>query len=102
MLIPLSRSNEIWRLSIKVEVAFRAFPRNREVCRMVAQRAEFVQAEVGAKFDELRKHLIKESADLSTIDSTARLRWMSDMFSSGMLIFTSGSQKHGTDCSMTS
>jgi hypothetical protein len=41
---------------------------------MVGQRVHFVQALVGAKFDKLCEPLIKESADLSTIDSTARLQ----------------------------
>src|SRR3954469_11420331 len=35
--IPLSRDNEIWRLSVKVEVAFRALPENEEAYRMVGQ-----------------------------------------------------------------
>lgn len=72
--LPLQRENEIWNLSIRVELAFRALATNDEACRMLAQRIHFVQAEVGAKFDWLCEPLIKESADLSTIDSTARLQ----------------------------
>jgi hypothetical protein len=41
---------------------------------MLTERAEFLQAEVGGRFDRLCQQLIKESADLSTIDSTARLQ----------------------------
>jgi hypothetical protein len=72
--IGLERENEIWRVSIKVELAFRGLSKNEEVYRMVEQRIGFIQAEVGAKFDKLCEQLIKESADLSTIDSTARLQ----------------------------
>jgi hypothetical protein len=71
---PLQRENEIWRLSIKVELAFRAIETNYEACQMAGQRVHFVQALVGAKFDKFCEPLIKESADLSTIDSTARLQ----------------------------
>jgi hypothetical protein len=74
MAIPLERNNEIWRLSVKVEIAFRALPENEEVRRLVEQRKEFVQAEVGVKFDKLCEQLIKNFADLSTFDSTARLQ----------------------------
>jgi hypothetical protein len=74
LLLPLQRENEIWNLSIKVELAFRALGHNEELLRMIEQRIHFVQAEVGAKFDRLCEPLIKESADLSTIDSTARLQ----------------------------
>jgi hypothetical protein len=70
----LQRDNEIWRMSVKGEVAFRARPRNEEAYAMLQQRAEFLQAEIGAKFDRLCLPLIKESADLSKIDSTARLQ----------------------------
>jgi hypothetical protein len=72
--LPLERQNEIWRLTIKVELAFRALARNEEARRAAEQRLEFVQAEVGAKFDRLCEPLIVESAALSTIDSTARLQ----------------------------
>jgi hypothetical protein len=71
---PLQRENEIWCLSIKVELAFRAFETNHEAYQMVGQRVHFVQALVGSKFDKFCEPLIKESADLSTIDSTARLQ----------------------------
>ena len=71
---PLQRENEIWGLSIKVELAFRALETNYEACELVGQRVHFVQAHVGAKFDRFCEPLIKESADLSTIDSTARLQ----------------------------
>ena len=71
---PVHRENEIWGLSIKVELAFRALETNYEACELVGQRAHFVQALVGAKFDRFCEPLIKESADLSTIDSTARLQ----------------------------
>lgn len=74
VLFPLQRENEIWRLSIKAEVAFRALPRNQDAYQMLTERAEFLQAEVGGRFDRLCQQLIKESADLSTIDSTARLQ----------------------------
>lgn len=74
LLLPLQRENEIWNLSIKVELAFRAQAANEELLRMIEQRTHFVQAEVGAKFDKLCESLVKESADLSTIDSTARLQ----------------------------
>ncbi len=74
ILLPLQRENEIWSLSIKVELAFRAMAANEELLRMVQQRVHFVQAEVGAQFDKLCEPLVKESADLSTIDSTARLQ----------------------------
>jgi hypothetical protein len=73
-IFPVQRENEIWVLSIKVELAIRALESNYEVCQMVGQRVHFVQALVGAKFDKLCEPLIKESADLSTIDSTARLQ----------------------------
>jgi hypothetical protein len=71
---PLQRENEIWCLAIKVEMAFRALETNHEAFQMVGQRVHFVQALVGAKFDKFCEPLIKESADLSTIDSTARLQ----------------------------
>jgi len=71
---PLQRENEIWGLAIKVELAIRALEANYEICQMVGQRVHFVQALVGAKFDKFCGPLIKESADLSTIDSTARLQ----------------------------
>jgi hypothetical protein len=74
IIFPLQRENEIWALSIKVELAIRALEANYEVCQMVGHRVHFVQALVGAKFDKLCEPLIKESADLSTIDSTARLQ----------------------------
>ena len=74
LLFPLQRENEIWKLSIKAEVAFRALPQNQEAYQMLTERAEFLQAQVGGKFDQLCQQLIKESADLSTIDSTARLQ----------------------------
>ena len=74
VVFPLERENEIWRLSIKAEVAFRALPRNQDAYQMLSDRAEFLQAEVGGRFDRLCQQLIKESADLSTIDSTARLQ----------------------------
>jgi hypothetical protein len=74
IIFPLQRENEIWGLSIKVELAIRALESNYEVCQMIGQRVHFVQALVGAKFDKLCEPLIKESADLSTIDSTARLQ----------------------------
>src|SRR4029077_4667817 len=48
--------------------------RNEEAYAMLLQRAEFLQAEIGAKFDRLCLPLIKESADLSKIDNTARLQ----------------------------
>src|SRR5882672_8291842 len=44
VLFPLQRENEIWRLSIKAEVAFRALPRNQEAYQMLTERAEFLQA----------------------------------------------------------
>jgi hypothetical protein len=74
IIFPVLRENEIWALSIKVELAIRALESNYEVCQMIGQRVHFVQALVGAKFDKLCEPLIKESADLSTIDSTARLQ----------------------------
>jgi hypothetical protein len=74
VVFPLQRDNEIWRMSVKGEVAFRARQRNEEAYAMLQQRAEFLQAEIGAKFDRLCLPLIKESADLSKIDSTARLQ----------------------------
>jgi hypothetical protein len=74
MAIPLERNNEIWRLSVNVEIAFRALPENEEVRRLVEQRKGFVQAEVGVKFDQLCEQLIKNFADLSSFDSTARLQ----------------------------
>jgi len=66
--------NEILGLAIKVELAFRALEVNYEICQMAGQRVHFVQALVGAKFDKFCEPLIKESADLSTIHSTARLQ----------------------------
>jgi len=72
--IALERENEIWRVSIKAELSFRGVARNAELFHQVVQRIDFISAEVGAKFDKLCEHLIKESADLSTIDSTARLQ----------------------------
>jgi hypothetical protein len=72
--VPIERANEIWRLKIKVEVAIRAMPENQEASQLIAQRVEFVQAGVGARFDHYCQPLVKESADLSTIDSTARLQ----------------------------
>lgn len=74
VVLPLQRENEIWRMSIKAEVAFRARPKNEEAHAMLQQRADFLQAEIGAKFDKLCLPLIKEAADLSKIDSTARLQ----------------------------
>ncbi len=74
IVFPLQRDNEIWRMNIKAEVAFRARPKNEEAYAMLQQRADFLQAEIGAKFDKLCLPLIKESADLSKIDSTARLQ----------------------------
>jgi hypothetical protein len=74
IVFPLQRDNEIWRMTIKTEVAFRARPKNEEACAMLRQRTDFLQAEIGAKFDKLCLPLIKESADLSKIDSTARLQ----------------------------
>jgi hypothetical protein len=74
MAIPLERNNEIWRLCVNVEIAFRALPENAEIRRLVEQRKDFVQAEVGVKFDKLCEQLIKNFADLSTFDSTARLQ----------------------------
>jgi hypothetical protein len=71
---PLQRENEIWGLNIKAELAFRALEGNYDAFQMVGQRVHFVQALVGAKFDKFCEPLIKESADLSTIDSTARLQ----------------------------
>lgn len=71
---PLQRDNEIWRMTIKAEVAFRARSKNEEAYAMLQQRIDFLQAEIGAKFDKLCLPLIKESADLSKIDSTARLQ----------------------------
>ena len=72
--VPLERENEIWRMSINVELAFRGLPKNEEVYRLFQQQIDFIQAEVGARFDKLCEQLIKESADLMTIDSTARLQ----------------------------
>jgi hypothetical protein len=72
--LPIERTNEIWRLIIKVEVAIRALPKNEEACRLAGQRLDFIQARVGAQFDQFCDPLIKESADLSTIDNTARLQ----------------------------
>jgi hypothetical protein len=74
IVFPLQRDNEIWRMTIKAEVAFRARPKNEEAHAMLQQRTDFLQAELGAKFDKLCLPLIKESADLSKIDSTARLQ----------------------------
>jgi hypothetical protein len=74
IVFPLERGNEIWRMSIKAEVEFRARAKNEEAHAMLQQRGEFLQAEIGAKFDRLCLPLIKESADLSKIDSTARLQ----------------------------
>src|SRR5262249_46360920 len=74
IIFPLQRENEIWGLSIKVELAIRALEANYEVCRTIGQRVHFGQGLGGAKFDKLGEPLIKESADLSTIDSTARLQ----------------------------
>jgi hypothetical protein len=73
LIVPVQRGNEIWNLELKAEVAFRAVARNEEARQLLEQRLEFVQAEVGAKFDELCEPLIQESADLCTIDNTARL-----------------------------
>ena len=61
-------------LAIKVELAIRALEANYEICQMVGQRVHFVQALVGRKVQQFCEPLIKESADLSTIDSTARLQ----------------------------
>src|SRR5438477_727456 len=61
-------------MSIRVELAFRGLAKNEELFRMVEQRTDFLQAEVGAQFDKLCEQLIKESADLTRIDSTARLQ----------------------------
>jgi hypothetical protein len=72
--LPIERTNEIWRLIIKVEVAIRALPKNEEACLLAEQRLDFIQARVGGQFDRLCESLIKESADLSTIDNTARLQ----------------------------
>jgi hypothetical protein len=72
--LPIERSNEIWHLKLKIELAIRALPENEEACRLAAQRMDFIQAKVGADFDHFCEPLIKESADLSTIDNTARLQ----------------------------
>jgi hypothetical protein len=74
VILPVRRENEIWGMSFKAEIAVRAVEENREARRMLEHRAEFVQAEVSARFDYLCEPLIKESADLATIDSTARLQ----------------------------
>jgi hypothetical protein len=70
----VERSNDIWKLTLRVELAFRALAENEEAYHMVAERVEFIKAEVGAKFDQLCEPLVKESANLATIDSTARLQ----------------------------
>src|SRR6185436_13774034 len=72
--LPMQRDNEIWRLTIKADVAFRALPQNEEVYQLFKERSDFVLAHIGAKFDKLCQQIIKDSADLSTIDSTARLQ----------------------------
>src|SRR5437660_5435791 len=61
-------------MRMKVELAIRELPKNEEACRLAAQRLEFIQARVGSQFDDFCAPLIKESADLSTIDNTARLQ----------------------------
>jgi hypothetical protein len=72
--LPVHRDNEIWRMSIKAEIALRAVAKNDEAYRLLEERAEYIQAEIGGRFDLLCRHLVKESADLATIDSTARLQ----------------------------
>jgi hypothetical protein len=52
----------------------RAVPKNEDACKLAEQRVSFIQARVGAKFDQFCEPLVKESADLSTIDNTARLQ----------------------------
>jgi hypothetical protein len=71
---PIRRENDIWSMSMKAEISLRAIRKNDEVYRMIEARAEYIQSEIGGKFDELCRHLAKESADLATIDSTARLQ----------------------------
>src|SRR5207302_5901664 len=66
--LPMERANEIWRMIMKVELAIRELPKNEEACRLAAQRLDFIQARVGSQFDDFCAPLIKESADLSTID----------------------------------
>jgi hypothetical protein len=72
--LPIDRENDIWSMSLKAEVALRALGKNDEAYRLLEGRAEYIQAEIGGKFDLLCRHLAKESADLATIDSTARLQ----------------------------
>ena len=72
--VPIQRQNEIWQVRLKIEIAVRAVPRNEEACKLAEQRVGFIQARVGASFDQFCEPLVKESADLSTIDNTARLQ----------------------------
>src|SRR4051812_15721926 len=69
--VPVQRSNEIWQVKLRVEIAVREVPKNEEACKLAEQRVSFIQARVGAKFDQFCEPLVKESADLSTIDNTA-------------------------------
>jgi len=72
--LPARRDNDIWSMSMKAEVALRAIAKNDEAYRLLEGRAHYIQSEIGGKFDMLCRHLAKESADLATIDSTARLQ----------------------------
>ena len=72
--LPIHRENDIWSMKLKAEVSLRAIAKNDEAYGLLAGRAEYIQAEIGGKFDVLCRSLAKESADLATIDSTARLQ----------------------------
>jgi len=72
--LPVRRDNDIWSMSMKAEVALRAIGKNDEAYHLLEGRAEYIQSEIGGKFDVLCRHLARESADLATIDSTARLQ----------------------------
>ena len=72
--LPVHRENDIWSMKVKAEVSLRAIAKNDEAYALITGRAEYIHAEVGGKFDRLCRSLAKESADLATIDSTARLQ----------------------------
>jgi hypothetical protein len=72
--LPVYRDNDIWSMNIKAEISLRAVARNDEAYHLLEERAEYLQHEIGGKFDMMCRHLAKESADLATIDSTARLQ----------------------------
>jgi len=72
--LPVCRDNDIWSMNVKAEISLRAIAKNDDAYRLLEERAEYIQSEIGGKFDMMCRHLAKESADLATIESTARLQ----------------------------